>query len=118
MRDNQQQWQLADQYINDVLNAGETCFINNIVLCELVWVLRTAYKLRREDIITTLETILRTNIFEFDDKAAVWWAVHQMKKGKADFSDYLISKLNQQAGCSETGSFDAKLGNDEGIRLL
>jgi predicted nucleic-acid-binding protein len=41
-----------------------------------------------------------------------------MKKGKADFSDYLIGKLNEQAGCSETVTFDAKLQGTEGIRLL
>jgi predicted nucleic-acid-binding protein len=41
-----------------------------------------------------------------------------MKKGKADFSDYLIMKLNEQAGCSETATFDAKLQELEGIRIL
>jgi predicted nucleic-acid-binding protein len=37
-RDDEQQWQRAEQYINAALAAEETCFISNIVLCELVWV--------------------------------------------------------------------------------
>ena len=41
-----------------------------------------------------------------------------MKFGKADFSDYLITRLNQLAGCQETASFVHKLGQLEGIKLL
>jgi predicted nucleic-acid-binding protein len=41
-----------------------------------------------------------------------------MKHGKADFSDYLINKINQQAGCHETVTFDAKLQGVEGISRL
>jgi predicted nucleic-acid-binding protein len=41
-----------------------------------------------------------------------------MKEGNADFSDYLIGKINQQTGCTETASFDAKLRDTEGFRLL
>ncbi|MBA3921895.1 MAG: twitching motility protein PilT, partial [Nostocaceae cyanobacterium] len=45
-------------------------------------------------------------------------SVQQMKLGKADFSDYLINQINQQAGCAETVTFDAKLQKLAGIRLL
>ncbi len=37
---------------------------------------------------------------------------------RSDFSDYLIARLNQLAGCQETASFDAKLGRLEGIKQL
>ncbi|PSB18310.1 PIN domain-containing protein [Phormidesmis priestleyi ULC007] len=118
LRDNEEQWQLADQYINNALDTTETCFINNIVLCEVVWVLRSGYKLSRSELIDTVEKLLRTNIFVFENQEAAWWAVQQMKRGGADFSDYLILKVNQQMKCVETASFDAKLQGVEGIRLL
>jgi predicted nucleic-acid-binding protein len=41
-----------------------------------------------------------------------------MENGKADFSDYFITKINLDAGCSETVTFDAKLKGTEGIRLF
>ncbi|MFB2835928.1 hypothetical protein [Floridanema evergladense] len=44
--------------------------------------------------------------------------IEHMKSGNADFSDYLITRLNQLAGCQETASFDAKLGRVEGVKLL
>ncbi|WP_228061683.1 hypothetical protein [[Phormidium] sp. LEGE 05292] len=36
VRDDEQQWQIADRYINEALQANEPCLINNIVLCEVV----------------------------------------------------------------------------------
>jgi predicted nucleic-acid-binding protein len=36
----------------------------------------------------------------------------------ADFSDYLINRMNQQARYAETVTFDAKLQKTAGIRLL
>jgi predicted nucleic-acid-binding protein len=118
VQDDLEQWRLADEYIKRVKVNGETCFLNNIVLCELVWVLKTAYKLTRNEIIDVLEKILKADAFDFENREAAWWSVQQMKHGKADFSDYLINKINQQAGCHETVTFDAKLQGVEGISRL
>lgn len=118
VRDDEQQWQIADDYINNALQANEPCLINNIVLCEVVWVLRTSYKLNREKLIESLENILKANIFVFENREAIEWAIEQMKSGNADFSDYLITRINQLGGCKETASFDAKLGQLEGVKLL
>ncbi|WP_017316507.1 PIN domain-containing protein [Mastigocladopsis repens] len=118
VQDDLKQGRFAAEYIQQVKASGETCFINNIVLCELVWVLKSSYKLSRSEIIDVLEKILRTDAFDFENREAVWWSVQQIKKGKADFSDYLIMKLNEQAGCSETATFDAKLQEVEGIQIL
>jgi predicted nucleic-acid-binding protein len=78
-RDDEQQWQQAEQYINEALAAEETCFISNIVLCELVWVLRSAYRLSREELISILEKILRANRFDFENKACAWGAFQQFQ---------------------------------------
>ncbi|MDF5725123.1 MAG: type II toxin-antitoxin system VapC family toxin [Rhizonema sp. PD37] len=118
VQDDIEQWKLADEYIKDVKAKNDTCFINNIVLCELIWVLKTSYKLNRDEIIDAIEKILRVDTFDFENREAAWWSVQQMKKHKADFSDFLIKKINQQAGCTETVTFDAKLQRVEGILLL
>ena len=118
VQDEPEQGELATAYIREIKARGETCFINNIVLWELVWVLKSAYKLSRDEIIATLELLLKADTFEFENKSAALWAVQQMKLMKADLSDYLIGKLNQQAGCTETASFDAKLKGAEGFHSL
>ncbi|NMG22197.1 PIN domain-containing protein [Brasilonema bromeliae] len=118
VQDDIEQGRLAAEYIKQVKASGQTCFINNIVLCELVWVLKSSYKLGRSEIIDVLEKILRTDVFDFENRETAWLSVQDMKKGKADFSDYLIVKLNKQASCSETATFDTKLQKVEEIRLL
>lgn len=62
--------------------------------------------------------MLKVKRFAFENREAIEWAIGQMKFGSADFSDYLIARLNQLAGCEETASFDAKLGQLEGIKQL
>jgi predicted nucleic-acid-binding protein len=117
-KDDLPQWHIADRLINDIVAASETCLINNIVLCELVWVLKSAYKLSREEITGILEKILQGSAFDFEDRKAALWAVQQMKAGNADFADYLIGKINQQAGCTETVTFDAKLKSSDGFKHI
>lgn len=109
MRDDEQQWQIADAYVREAIANGESCFINNIVLCETVWVMQRAYKLSRADIVNALDHILSGSQFEFEDKGVVLLALQRMRSGKADFADYLIGAVNEQAGCNETASLDRKL---------
>ena len=118
VRDDESQWQQADQYINQALENHQPCLINNIVLCEVVWVLRSRYKISRDQIIAILENLLNTNIFVFENPDQITWAINQMKSGNADFSDYLIVRQNQQSGCDETASFDVKLGQLPQVKLL
>lgn len=118
IQDDLSQGQIADAYIRQGIEASETFFINNIVLCEMVWVLRRAYKFTREQVIAALEQILQGSQFQFEDKGAVHGAIQQMKTGQGDFSDYLIGKINQQMGCQETATFDRKLQEAKGFKQL
>ena len=114
-RDNESQWQQA----KEVIESGQLCFIANIVLCELVWVLRgKPYKFSREEILSTLEMMLQSPAFEFENRSVVYQALQRAKQGRADFSDYLIGAITQQAGCQETVTFDRKLKGERGFRCL
>ena len=114
-KDDEQQWQ---QTIN-VIQQNQPCFITNIVLCELVWVLRgTNYGFRKDEIISVLESMLHSMTFEFENRSTVDQALQRYKQGKADFSDYLIGAVSRQAGCTETVSFDSKLKGEKGFRCL
>ncbi|WP_017324251.1 PIN domain-containing protein [Synechococcus sp. PCC 7336] len=118
MRDDEEQWQIADRFVRAAIQAGKHCFINNIVLCEAVWVMSRAYGLSREEIVEALENILSGSQFEFEDRGTLLLALQQMKAGRADFADYLIGAVNEQAGCDETATFDRKLKGAEKFRGL
>ncbi|XGB43928.1 MAG: type II toxin-antitoxin system VapC family toxin [Nodosilinea sp. LVE1205-7] len=114
-RDDEQQWRQAAA----VIQQSQPCFITNIVLCELVWVLRgPTYSFRKEEIIGVMEPMLHSVAFEFENRSIVDQALQRYKQGKADFSDYLIGAVARQSGCTETISFDSKLKNERGFQYL
>ena len=81
-------------------------FVNRVVLCELVWVLESAYDYPRATVAATLENLLRTAELEIDAAEAAWPALTAYRSGSVDFSDALVGRLNRIAGCDGTASFD------------
>ncbi|NEQ27695.1 MAG: type II toxin-antitoxin system VapC family toxin [Microcoleus sp. SIO2G3] len=114
-RDDEQQWQQAATVIQN----AEQCFICNIVLCEIVWVLRgKPYQFSKSEILSTLETMLQISKFVFEDRSIVYQAIQRTKQGRADFADYLIGTIAQQQNCKEVVTFDQKLNRENGFRDL
>jgi predicted nucleic-acid-binding protein len=114
-KDDEKQWMQAAE----IIEAGEQCFIPNIVLCELVWVLRgKPYQFSKEEISNTIELMLQCSVFELENRSVVYQALQRFKQGSADFSDYLIGAIAQDSGCSSTATFDRKLRNEKGFDLF
>lgn len=59
-RDDEKQSQIALDYVS---NSSTPFVINHIVICELVWVLESAYKYDKKQIIKALECILKVKQF-------------------------------------------------------
>jgi predicted nucleic-acid-binding protein len=81
--------------------------INRIVLCELVWVLETAYGYARDQVALALEKILRTTQFTIEDHQEAWSSFREYQDG-ADFADSFIAAVNRRHGCERTVTFDRK----------
>ena len=89
-------------------------FVNRVVLCELVWVLESAFDYPRATIAATLEILLRTAELKVDAADAAWPALAAYRGGGVDFSDAFVCRLNRNAGCDGTATFDkgaARLGD-------
>lgn len=93
---------------NEIVEREESLFLNCIVLCELVWVLESAYQYEREVIADVLEKILITKQFEIDGKEEAWMALSDYNSSRADFADCLIGRRNLSMGCETTVSFDKR----------
>lgn len=93
---------------NEIVEREESLFLNCIVLCELVWVLESAYQYEREVIADVLEKILITKQFEIDGKEEAWMALSDYDSSRADFADCLIGRRNLSMGCETTVSFDKR----------
>ena len=93
-------------------------YITSIVMYELVWVLETAYEYSRDEIASALDKIFQTQQFEFENKKQMLSALTDYRTGKGDFSDHLIGRTGNQAGCLETLTFDQGLKNNTFFRVL
>jgi predicted nucleic-acid-binding protein len=118
VEDDDPQSRAADRFVEEALNRGESLFVNEIVLCEVVWVLSRAYGFTRKEVAQALEMILYARQFEIEAKDRVVRGLREYRKGKADFADYLIGLKNQAAGCAATITFDRKAASLGSFQVL
>ena len=107
VQDHKVQAEKATQVI-EKLTASTPAFISCIVLCELNWVLKTAYKTPKEKRLKTLQGLLSVAVFDIERLDACLKALRQYKAGQADFSDYLIQQIVLHKGYDTVLTFDKK----------
>lgn len=117
--DEPEQAELSKTVIEGAEARGDRLFVSGIVLCELVWVLRGgAYRYGKPDVVRALEGLLDTPVFEVQQRTLVRKAVTRYRDGRADFADYLLGLVHQDAGCDETWTFENRLAKVEGFAVL
>lgn len=117
VQDDQQQSQRATDFLEKECSINSPVFISAVILCELVWVLESAYEYSREDIVSVLESILRVRQFYIHEPELLWRASQGYAKG-ADFADHYIVHLNCHHGCTTTVTFDKKASKLSFVELL
>ena len=108
----------ASHFMDRHCTVDDPCLINDIVLCEMAWVLESAYDYPKGAIVEVLEKLLMTNGLEVADKNTVWVALKDYRATKADFADCLIGRINSALGCAQTATFDKALKSLSGFKPL
>ena len=116
--DDPAQYAKAAAFIGAAADRGERFVVNTAVLCELVWVLGTAYEYSRDDIASALEQIFATAEFEIERLDDARRALRDFRATKGDFSDALIGRINRSLGAEHTVTFDRDLKGIETFRVL
>jgi predicted nucleic-acid-binding protein len=80
--------------------------VSLLVLLETELVLRSRYKLAKEDIVTAFSALLHTADLALEDEPSIENAVYSWKDSAADFADCLIEARNRRLGCRATATFD------------
>jgi predicted nucleic-acid-binding protein len=93
------------------IDASAGCFVPITVALELEWVLRGAYKLPREAVITAFEGLLAIRRLQLEQEELVRRALDWHRQGM-DFADAL--HLTRSEGCGAMVSFDQKLAQMAG----
>ena len=90
-------------------------FVPQIVQVETVWVLETAYALKRDETVAVLEHLSANAVFELQGREQFGAALQGYREGGADFSDYLILAESRASG-AELLTFDRRLLKSAGTR--
>jgi len=108
VRDDEAQFEKARKLIRREVAAGHRVFVNQLVLLETEWVLRSRYAVPKNQIVEAVSGLLNATDVQIEDEPAVEEALFIWKDSIADFADCLIGAKNRRLGCRTTATFDAK----------
>lgn len=80
--------------------------MNVIVLCELEWVLASAYDADEHEVRRLLDQLPRTRQFQIGRRDQVRKALQVHSESIAGFAVCRLEQLNQASGCTQTVTFD------------
>jgi predicted nucleic-acid-binding protein len=100
------------------LSADTPGFIPLVVLAELSWVLSRRYKLDRTQVSRVIEGLLLSSNLILERSELALEAFRTYRSRNADFADCLILQCAEDAGCSQTYTFDTNAAKSSGMTLL
>jgi predicted nucleic-acid-binding protein len=101
--------------LQKTVESNSFCYISDVVMCELVWVLERSYKVRRAEIGRGLGSLLRANSLTFSSSERLARALEAYVAGRGDFADYLIREHARASGCEAVATFDGNLLKEPGF---
>jgi predicted nucleic-acid-binding protein len=116
--DDPKQLATAERLIAECRDHDEPIYVTVLVLCELVWVLSRSYGQSKAAIIETVGQLLGTDQIRIEREEIVRRCLELYRRGKGNFTDYLIGEISRQAGCRDTVTFDRGLKGAPGFTLL
>lgn len=117
-RDNEQQYQHAEDLLEGQCTEGAPGIITTVVLCELCWVLGSSYGATSSDLAETLNQLLATKQLRSLHRDAVVDALNLFQESNADFPDCLISVLHDLDHVERTYTFDKRASEFASWHLL
>ena len=99
-------------------HARDGIHVDDIVLCETLWVLQSRYRWGRAAVAALVGDLIEADGFAFDDDAVVRRALSAFGAGKGDFSDYLIRERARRAGAEPVATFDRSLHRGAGFQFI
>ena len=93
-------------------------YVSLVTLAETAWTLRSFYSVTTDELMGTLERLLRIDSLILQNAAQVRAALADLASGRASFPDALIAHSNLAAGCTTTLTFDKRASRLPGFTLL
>lgn len=117
-RDHPEQYKAAKRHLESRCTQEDPGYVTVIVLCELAWVLTSAYDAEQEEVARVIDQVLRTRQLQVQHRDQVRAALVEHEDSEAAFADCLIGQLNREAGSDETVTFDREAAQMDRWREL
>ncbi|QKE40375.1 MAG: type II toxin-antitoxin system VapC family toxin [Ferrovum myxofaciens] len=108
VRDDEAQFEKAHKLIRCELASGRRVFVNQLVLLETEWVLRSRYGVPKVQFIEIVSGLLDAMDIQFEEESVIEETLFTWRESQADFADCFIVAKNRRSGCRATATFDAK----------
>lgn len=105
----------ARKLIEEGLVQDQPFFVADVVLCEVVWVLRSNYRLPKGATLEILEKLLHAAQLTFSSSDRIARALRAFRSGRGDFADYLIREEARDFGYPTLATFDRDLLKEPGF---
>jgi predicted nucleic-acid-binding protein len=115
VEDDPDQAERAASLVERAERSGEPLLLTQVVACETVWVLDTAYGFRREEISGVLQEVFRARQILLEDEDSLRRALDAYRGGEGDFADCLIRERARAAGAEAVATFDRVLLEEPGF---
>ena len=93
-------------------------YVPLLVLLETIWVLESAYQVKRSDLIETISELLLMPVLQFEQREAVQSMLDIVADALLDLPDALIAQSALYKGCDSVLTFDQKAARGSGFELL
>jgi predicted nucleic-acid-binding protein len=113
--DDAAQFAAAERSLSRLGPGEDSAFVSDVVLVELVWVLRAVYDYSRGDIRRAVEALASADHLTFEDDERLSRVLRAFTDGRGDFADYLIRERAVAAGCETVQTFDKDLQAEAGF---
>lgn len=117
VRDDEQQCARAEVSFRRAVARGGA-WLSSVVLVEVAWVLRVAYKFDRATTAATLRRLIAIDGVHVENDATTRRALVAFEAGSADFADYFILESARRGGALPLHTFDERLGKTDGAKLI
>ncbi len=98
--------------------AGDSVWIADVVLAEMVWALGRGYGRPRSDVVTVLRALAGNATVQLESAAFLLEAAALYESGPADFVDCLLAVKAVASTCTALHTFDKKMKALPGVLVL
>lgn len=117
VRDDEDQSRRAELAWRRAITEGGA-WIPTVVLVEVYWVLRTAYRFDRATIASALRRLIGSEGVSVEDEVIVLRALDSFETAPADFADYMILEAARRRDVLPLNTFDERLAGAPGAQRV